>query len=450
MRKVWGTTLGCVAAATLAGAAAAQTVGPGAPAGAEAPRARLPVEAVTYVQAGRLLADPASGRVLTQKTLVIRGGKVAEVRDGFVPAEPGAQLVDLRQSFVLPGLIDSHVHLLGEGNPNQRLEAVTKTTSDQAMDGVVHARRTLEAGFTTVADCGDNDEAIFALRDAVKAGKVPGPRILAAGEPLSPHGGHGDVTHYRPDVIHDLEDSTLCTGADECARKTRQQINLGADLIKILATGGVLDGGATGVDQQFTDAELSAIVTSAHAMGRMVKAHAHGAKGINAALRAGVDSIEHGTFLDAESIRLFKEHGAWLVPTLVAGDTVAREAARPDTYFLPEQKAKAMQVGPLMQAMGRRAHDAGIKVAFGTDMGVGKHGENAREFALMVSAGFTPLEAIQAATNRGAEHLRQADIGALTPGKQADLIAVAGDPLADVTELQHVRFVMKGGEVFKR
>ena len=447
---MWSAALGCAMAGALAGAAAAQTVGEGAPSGAEARRATLPPGAVTYVQAGRLLADPASGRVLTQQTLVIRGGKVAEVRDGFVAPEAGAQLVDLRQSFVLPGLIDSHVHLLGEGNPNQRLEAVTKTTSDQVLDGVVHARRTLEAGFTTVADCGDTNEAIFALRDAIKAGKVPGPRILAAGEPLSPHGGHGDVTHYRPDVIHDLEDSTLCTGADECARKTRQQINYGADFIKILATGGVLDGGATGVEQQFTDAEMSAIVTSAHAMGRMVKAHAHGTKGINAALRAGVDSIEHGTYLDAESIRLFKEHGAWLVPTLVAGDTVAREAARPDTYFLPEVKAKALQVGPLMQAMGRRAHDGGIKVAFGTDMGVGKHGENAREFALMVAAGFTPLEAVQSATNRGAEHLHQADIGALTPGRQADLIAVAGDPLTDVTELQHVRFVMKGGEVFKQ
>ena len=396
------------------------------------------------------MADPANGRVLTEKTLVIRGGKVAEVRDGFVAPAPGAELVDLRSAFVLPGLIDSHVHLLSETSATQRLDAVTKTTSDLVLDGVVFARRTLEAGFTTVADAGDTNEAIFALRDAVRAGKVPGPRILAAGEPLSPHGGHGDVTHYRPDVIHDLQDSTLCTGADECARKTRQQINLGADLIKVLATGGVLDGGATGLEQQFTDEELRAIIGAAHAMGRMVKAHAHGTKGINAALRAGIDSIEHGTYLDAESIRLFKEHGAWLVPTLIAGDTVAREAARPDTFFLPEVKAKALQAGPLMQAMGRRAHDGGIKVAFGTDMGVGPHGQNAREFELMVRAGFSPLEAIQSATTRGAEHLRQGDIGALTPGRQADLIAVSGDPLKDVTELQRVRFVMRGGEVFKR
>ena len=405
--------------------------------------------AATFVQAGRLLADPASGKVLTQKTVVVRDGRVAEVRDGFV-ADPGGVVIDLKDSFVLPGLIDSHVHLLSEGNPNERLEAVTKSNADLVIDGAVFARRTLEAGFTTVADVGDADEPIFALRDGIAAGKIPGPRILAAGEPLSPHGGHGDVTHYRADVVQLLEDGGLCTGADECARQTRRQINAGADLIKMLPTGGVLDGGATGVEQQFTDAEMVAIVEAAHAMGRMVKAHAHGARGINAALRAGVDSIEHGTYLDAESVKLFKAKGAWLVPTLIAGDTVAREAAKPDTFFLPEVKAKALQVGPLMQAMGRRAHDAGIKVAFGTDMGVGRHGENAREFALMVAAGFTPIEAIRAATTAGAEHLRLPDVGSLSAGKRADLIAVKGDPTADVTTLQHVDVVMKGGVIYKR
>ncbi len=400
----------------------------------------------TFVQAGRLLADPASGRILANKTLVIRGGRIAEVRDGFV-AEAGAEVVDLKDSFVLPGLIDSHVHILSEGGPTQRLDTVTKSTVDQALDGVVYARRTLEAGFTTVADAGDPDEAIFGLRDAIAAGKVPGPRILAAGEALSPQGGHGQITHYRPEVIRALEGDTLCSGADDCRMKTRRQVARGADLIKILATGGVLDGGATGLEQQFTDEEMVAVVTAAHAMGRMVKAHAHGTKGINAALRAGVDSIEHGTYLDAESIRLFKAHDAWLVPTLIAGDTVAREAAKPDTWFLPAVKAKALTAGPLMQAMGKRAHDAGIKVAFGTDSGVSRHGDNAREFALMVQAGFTPLEAIRAATSSGAEHLRLPDLGSLAPGKQADLIAVKGDPTKDVTLLQHVAFVMKGGTV---
>ncbi len=450
--RIAGAALAALAGAAALGAAAAQTAsGPGAPDGKAGTAPAPPAAAhVTYVQAGRLLADPGSGRVETSRTLVIRDGRVAEVRDGFVAPEPGAELVDLRGSFVLPGLIDSHVHLLSEQGATNRIDAVTKTVADETLDGVVHARRTLEAGFTTVADAGGSNEAIFALRDAIKAGKVPGPRILAAGNALSAHGGHGQVYGYTPEITEVIQAPTLCSGADECRRKTRQQIAAGADWIKFHATGGVLDGGATGVDQQLDDEEMKAIVDAAHAMGRFVKAHAHGTAGVNAALRAGVDSIEHGTYLDAESIRLFKLHGAWLVPTLVAGDFVAREAARPNTYMPAAVRAKALMVGPLMQAMGGRAHRAGIKVAFGTDTGVSPHGQNAREFALMVAAGFTPLEAIQSATNRGAEHLRLTDVGALTPGRQADLIAVAGDPLSDVTELQRVRFVMKGGTVFKR
>ena len=436
------------AVCALTGAAFAQSAAPGSGAAQAGPGARPPEAAVVYVQAGRLLADPATGRVTRNQTVVVQDGRVVAVRDGFPAPPAGAVVMDERARFVLPGLIDSHVHLLGESGPGERLAAVTKTTSDQLVDGTVFARRTLLAGFTTVADVGDTNEAIFALRDGIKAGKLEGPRILTSGDPISPNGGHGDVTHYRPDVVRVLESPTLCTGADACAKVVREQINAGADLIKILATGGVLDGGATGVDQQFTDAELAAMVQAAHAMGRMVKAHAHGTKGINACLRAGVDSIEHGTFLDAESIRLFHQTGAWLVPTLIAGDTVAREAAKPDSFFLPEVRAKALAVGPMMLAMGRRAHDGGVKVAFGTDSGVSHHGDNAREFALMVKAGFTPLEAIQAATNRGAEHLRlQSEIGSLTPGKAADLIAVDGDPLSDVTTLQAVKAVMKGGRV---
>ena len=294
----------------------------------------------TFVQAGRLLADPASGRVLTNQTLVIRGGKVVEVRPGFV-AEPGAPVIDLKDSFVLPGLIDSHVHLTSQQGPTNRLDAVTKTAPDRTLDGVVYARRTLEAGFTTVADAGGENEVIFALRDAIRAGKVPGPRILAAGTALSAHGGHGQTYGYSPEVTEVLLSPTLCSGADECRRKTRQQVAAGADWMKFHATGGVLDGGTTGLDQQLGDEEMKAIVDAAHAMGRFVKAHAHGAAGINAALRAGVDSIEHGTYLDAESIRLFKEKGAWLVPTLeLRAITVAREAAQA-RHLLPEPEPRA-------------------------------------------------------------------------------------------------------------
>jgi imidazolonepropionase-like amidohydrolase len=403
----------------------------------------------TFVQVGRLLADPATGKVETQKTLVVQGGRILAVRDGYV-SEPDGKVVDLKASFVLPGLIDSHVHICHESGPAQRLDAVTKSLGDVVIDCIVYARRTVEAGFTTVADAGDPNEAVFALRDAVKAGKVVGPRVLSSGYSLSAHGGHGDVYGYSAAVEALLEGPTLCSGADECRRAVRKQIHAGADLIKFHATGGVLDGGATGLDQQFTDEEMAAIIQAAHSMGRMVKAHAHGTAGINAALRAGVDSIEHGSYLDDESVRLFKQKGAWLVPTLIAGDTTSREAAKPDTWMPPSVKAKALTVGPVMQAMGKKAHDAGIKVAFGTDTGVSRHGDNAREFALMVKSGWTPQEAIAAATTRGAEHLRlSAEIGTLAPGKAADLIAVAGDPLTDVTELERVRFVMKGGQVVK-
>jgi imidazolonepropionase-like amidohydrolase len=404
---------------------------------------------LTYVQAGRLLADPATGKVETKKTLVVQDGKVVRVEDGFTTA-PGAKVINLQDSFVLPGLIDSHVHLLSETGPTNRLDAVTKTESDLVIDGAVFARRTLMAGFTTVADVGDDNEPIFALRDGIAAGKLPGPRIVAAGNIITTVGGHGDEHGYRPDVLKLLVSPNQCTGADECAKIVRRQIQAGADLIKITATGGVLDQAATGVEQQFTDEELRSIVQTAHSLGKMVKAHAHGTKGINAALRAGVDSIEHGTYLDDESIKLFKANGAWLVPTLMAGDYVAKEAAKPDTWMSPAVKAKALLVGPNMLAMGRRAHQAGVKMAFGTDTGVSKHGDNAYEFVLLVKAGLTPLEAIQCATTSGADHLRlSAIIGSLVPGKQADLIAVKGDPLNDISLLQTVAFVMKGGVVYK-
>ena len=234
-------------------------------------------------------------------------------------------------------------------------------------------------------------------------------------------------------------------------RAVRTQVRAGADIIKITATGGVLSNTAAGLNQQFSDDELSAIVGSAHRMGRQVTAHAHGVDGINAFLRAGGDSIEHGTYLDDESMRLFKAHNAWLVPTLMAGDYVARVAARPDNYFTLAQTAKALEAGPKMLDMAARAHRGGVKIAFGTDSGVSAHGDNAQEFALLVRAGLTPLEAIQSATVGAAEHLKISnEAGRLAPGMPADLIAVSGDPLTDVTELERVRFVMKGGQVFRQ
>ena len=432
---------GLAAAAALVAATAAQAQTPASTGLAAA-------EQTVFVQVGRLLADPATGQVTRDKTLVIRGNRVAEIRDGFVSGE--GRVVDLRDSFVLPGLIDSHVHITREQNPNARLMAMTDSEADLAMAGARYARRTLGAGFTTVADLGASNEAIFALRTAVARGDVPGPRIIASGSSVSIHGGHGDINGYREDLMHMLSGESICSGPEDCMRAVRTQVRAGADIIKITSTGGVLSNTAAGLGQQFTDAELAAIVEVAHRMGRQVTAHAHGVDGINAFLRAGGDSIEHGTYLDQESIRLFKQKGAYLIPTLLAGDFVARVAASPNNFFTPAQTAKALEAGPKMLDMARRAHAAGVKIAFGTDSGVSAHGDNAKEFALLVQAGMTPLQAIQAATVNAADHLKiSAEAGRLQPGMPADLVAVRGDPLTDVTELERVRFVMRAGVVHR-
>lgn len=402
-----------------------------------------------FVQAGKLLADPATGKVETAKTLVLENGKVTKIVDGYV-AEPGGRVVDLKDSFVLPGLIDSHVHLTHEQSPNSRLNAVTRGPADEAMVGAGFARKTLMAGFTTVADLGADNKAIFALRDGIKRGDVPGPRIIAAGSAVSIHGGHADVNGYSEEVMHVLRPTSVCSGADDCRRATREQVWLGADIIKITATGGVLSNTAAGLSQQFSDDELKAIVDAAHRMGRKVTAHAHGLDGINSFLRAGGDSIEHGTYLDNDSIALFKKNGAYLIPTLMAGDFVYRIASGPNNFLTPNQTAKALEAGPKMLAMAKRAHEGGVKIAFGTDTGVSAHGDNAGEFALLVKAGLTPLEAIQTATVNAADHFSlSSEIGSLAPGKAADLIAVKGDPLSDVTALQHVTSVIKGGVVYR-
>lgn len=411
--------------------------------------AQQPAPQTTFVQAGRVLVDPATGRVESAKTLVVQNGKVVRVADGYV-AEPGGRVIDLKDRFVLPGFIDSHVHITSEQNPNARLQGVTESSADRAMAGVRYARRTLLAGFTTVADLGSDNDAIFALRRAIAAGDVAGPRILAAGSAISVHGGHGDVNGYREDVMHVLRPGSVCSGPADCSRAVREQVWKGADLIKITATGGVLSNTAAGLGQQFSQDELNAIVESAHRMGRKVTAHAHGGDGIVSFLKAGGDSIEHGTYLDAEGIALLKKNKGYLVPTLMAGDYVARVAASPQNFLTPAQTAKALEAGPKMLDMARRAHQGGVKIAFGTDNGVAKHGDNAYEFVLLTRAGLTPLEAIQTATVNAADHLQlNGTAGRLTPGHAADLVAVEGDPLRDITVLQKVGFVMKDGVVHK-
>jgi len=399
----------------------------------------------SIIHAGRLLADPATGRVTTEQSILVGAdGRIISIEAGYVTRD-GANIIDQRNRFVLPGLIDSHVHLSGELGANQLLEEVQLTASDAALRGAANARTTLLAGFTTVADLGAANDAIFALRRAIAEGRVPGPRIIASGSGITPDGGHGDANGFSPHVLDVLRSETACSGADSCRRAVRRQIQAGADVIKITATGGVLSNTAAGVAQQLTDDELAAIVDAAHAMGRRVTAHAHGVDGINAALRAGVDSIEHGSYLDRDSVRLLRQGDRYLVPTLLAGWWVGQLAER-GGVLTPAQTTKARQVSRDMANMGRFAQESRVRIAFGTDSGVSPHGMNAREFQLLTDAGFTPLQTIQMATVNAADHLQlNGTTGRIAAGYAADIIAVDGDPTQDVATLMSVRFVMARG-----
>ncbi|WP_298913524.1 amidohydrolase family protein [uncultured Algimonas sp.] len=401
----------------------------------------------TLIHAGTLIAVPGE-TPLRNKTVVVRDGKVERIADGFI-TERGADVVDLKDMTVLPGLIDSHVHLRGDRATGKPDDVVKLEAGDVALQAAAHARTTLMAGFTAVQDVGGPPE-IFALRRAIDKGLVPGPHIRASGGAISATGGHGDFHGYRGDVLHMFRSPTICDGVSDCRRAVRQAVKNGADVIKITATGGVLSNTNAGTGQQLMDDELDAIVQTAATMGRKVTAHAHDKGGIDAALRAGVDSIEHGSFMDQETARLFRDNDAVLVPTVLAGMTVAEWAADPDTFLSPFQVAKARAVGPAMQDMATLAWRNGVTIAFGTDSGVSAHGDNAKEFQYMVAAGMSPMEAIQSATTVAARHIRMDDmIGSLEPGKHADIIAVDEDPLKDVAALMDVDFVMKGGVVYK-
>ena len=411
----------------------------------------------TIIHAGRVL-DVPGGRPRGKTSIIIKNERILALRKGFITGAPDAsakdasaknpQIIDWSDKFVLPGLIDSHVHITVEISPHIRLDEVTLYDADRAFDAAVYARRTLAAGFTTVRDLGSRGYAAFALRNAIKAGKLPGPRLLVAGDMISPLGGHGDMTGYREGVFPGPLPNT-CSGVADCRRAVRYEIKRGADVIKLSATGGVLSPIATGTEQEFFPDELRALVETGHLMGKRVSAHAHGTNGIKAALRAGVDSIEHGTFLDDEAIALFHDTGAWLVPTMLAGATVAK-MAEIKGYFPPAIRDKARRVGPQMRDTVRRAYQAGVKIAFGTDSGVSKHGQNARELALMVAAGMPPAAVLKAATVNASQLLNRAqDIGTLEPGKYADLIATDGDPLEDITVLSGALAVMKGGVLYQ-
>jgi imidazolonepropionase-like amidohydrolase len=407
-------------------------------------------EGYAVIHAGTLLDRP--GRPPRRNaSLIVRGGKIVSVENGFAAAPAGAKVIDLRDRFVLPGLIDSHVHLASDRAGNEGLLAgFTDSGQMGAYEAAWNARKTLNAGFTTVRNLGD-EGATLALRDAIARGWAEGPRIIDAAAAISTTSGHMDARLGLKDELHDaVPHDNLCDGAEECRKAVRRQIGRGADVIKIATTGGVNSRIGAGLGKQMFDDEAKAIVETAHLYGKKVAVHAHGADGIAVALRAGADSIEHGTLIDDESIRLFKQTGAYYVPTLSTVNGYLERIARDPNAYSPEVRAKIdWRIGITGKALAK-AVPAGVKIAFGTDAGVSKHGRNADEFELMVKHGMTPATAIQAATVNAAELLGLAnEVGTLEPGKTADIIAVTGDPLSDVRVLKQVGFVMKSGRVFK-
>jgi imidazolonepropionase-like amidohydrolase len=400
------------------------------------------------VDCGRLL-DVKAGVWRERVSVTIDNGVVKSIAP--MAAAPGH--IDLSAYSCLPGLIDMHVHLTGEtqAQVDSLRDTLTANPADSAYQSVPYAERTLKAGFTTVRDLGANDNMNIALKRAIAKGSVVGPRMFTAGTIISTTGGHGDPSNNLSELFGHAVDTSGVVDSPEQGRQTvRKHYKDGADLIKVTATGGVLSQARSGQNAQFTEDELRAIVSTAKDYGFRVAAHAHGAEGMKRALRAGVDSIEHGTLMDDEAIALFKKHGAWYVPTISAGRYVA-DKAKIDGYYSPLVQPKAAAIGPLIQATFGRAYRAGVKIAFGTDAAVYPHGDNAKEFAYMVEAGMPPLEAIRSATLSAASLLDQSDkLGSVEPGFAADIVAVSGDPLRDISVLQQVKFVMKAGVVYKQ
>ncbi|GGI77751.1 metal-dependent hydrolase family protein [Shewanella gelidii] len=409
------------------------------------------VAAIQVLHAGELLTVPGK-KPLTKQSVIIENGHIKAVRSGFVAASDygqDAQLIDLSSSFVMPGMMDMHVHLQAEFGPDNDKNMLKQSDADLAMSSVYYAKKTLLAGFTTVRDLRSQTEQMYALRDGINKGWIDGPRVIA-GAAISVTGGHLDADGMAPDILHIKSLESLCDGPYECRKVTRDVIKYGADVIKIASTGGVLSDTNTGTGQQMTDDELKEIVDTAHSLGRKVTSHAHAADGINAALRAGVDSIEHGSYADKTSIKLFKKSGAYLVPTLLAGAT-AVEMAKNSSFMSPAVKAKAIRVGSDMQKSFKASYKAGVKIAFGTDSGVSKHGINAQEAVLMHQAGMTTADVLKSATVNGADLAGMSDkLGTLEAGKYADIIAMDASPLKNIEELLDVDFVMKGGTVYKQ
>ncbi|MDB5435752.1 MAG: amidohydrolase [Phenylobacterium sp.] len=403
------------------------------------------------IHAGRLI-DGVGKAPRTQVSILVHDDRITSVEPGFLTPK-GAEVIDLSTSTVLPGLIDDHVHItqgFHKGDPIHT--AMTRTNFDDAIEATAYARDTLMAGFTSARDVGADTEVIVALKRAINADVIPGPRLWVAGTPLGPTGGHGDSANgLDPELSHPHWTDNLIDSPEAARRAVRTLRREGADLIKIMPSGGVMSIGDDPALQLMADDEIKAVIETAHALGMKVAAHAHGKQAIDHAIALGVDSIEHGTYADAESYKLFKAHGTYFVPTMLVGAKVYDHAKAHPEDLNPSTAQKALTVVPYMQKNLHDAYAAGVKIAFGTDtFGMSNHGENAQEFAIMVKAGMSPMDAIVAATWNAADLIGDTkDVGSIQPGRYADIIAVDGDPLKDVTVLEKVPFVMKGGVVYK-
>lgn len=406
------------------------------------------VSGATVIHAGRLI-DGRSAKPLSEVTIVVNDGRIVSVMAGYQAPKDGDRLLKLTEHTVMPGLMDMHTHLMSQHSKDSYTERFFMEQADYALRSTSYARTTLMAGFTTVRDLGDNGVNSVALRKAIQQGWIPGPRIFTAGKSIATTGGHADPSNalrgeYRRDP-GPLEG--VINGADDARKAVRQRYKDGADLIKLTATGGVLSLAANGLNPQFTDEELRAVVATARDYNMTVAVHAHGTEGIRRAVLAGVDSIEHGTFMTDELIKLMIEKGTYWVPTLLAGEWVSEKAKEPG-YFPELVRPKAAAIGPEIRATFTQAQASGVKIAFGTDTGVSPHGENAKEFELLVACGMTPMRAIQAATLEAARLLRIDDrLGTIEPEKLADIVAVRGNPLDDIRLLRAIAFVMKDGVV---
>ncbi|WP_100642374.1 metal-dependent hydrolase family protein [Alteromonas facilis] len=410
-------------------------------------------EAKTLIHAGKLITAE-NDKVLSEQTIVVDGNTIVAIESGYIePDAAGVTVVDLRDSTVMPGFMDMHVHLSQQhGGPATYLKRFTANEADAALTAAHYAEKTLMAGFTTVRNLGDGYNETVALRNAINQGMHTGPRIFTAAKSIATTGGHADPTngHSARLAGNPGPKEGVINGIADARKAVRQRYKDGADMIKITATGGVLSLAKSGQNPQFMNDELEAIVATAKDYDMTVAVHAHGTEGMKRAIKAGVDSIEHGTYMDKDTIKLMKKHSTYYVPTILAGVFVA-EKAKIDGYFPDIVRPKAAAIGPLIQETFKRAHKAGVKIAFGTDSGVSPHGDNAREFALMVEAGMSPMDAIISATRNAADLLKVSDeLGTLSVGKKADIVAVSGDPLSDITRLQAIEFVMKDGNVYKQ